>query len=68
MKEVINSMENKFEWWGYRHINGNLQAKRYFSELDLEDADESPFVAKRTEVFMASSREEALKIIDNLTK
>lgn len=61
-------MENKLEWWGYRHTNGNLQAKRYWSDDDLQDADESPFVAKRTHVFLASSREEALEIIDSLTK
>jgi len=60
--------QNKFQWWGYRHTNGNLQAKRYFDKRDLDDADESPFVAKRTQVFMASSREEALQIIDELTK
>lgn len=61
-------METKFEWWGYRHTNGNIQAKRYFDRRDLEDADESPFVVKRTEVFLASGREEALKIVEEETK
>lgn len=60
--------EQKFEWWGYRHTNGSLQAKRYFDPRDLEDADESPFCAKRTGVFLAGSREEALKIIEEKTK
>lgn len=60
--------EEKLEWWGYRHTNGSLQAKRYWSDDDLQDADESPFVKERTGVFLASSREEALKIIDEQTK
>lgn len=49
-------------WWAYRHTNGGIQLKRYFSESDLEDADESPFVQKRTGVFEACSREEAFAI------
>lgn len=61
-------MENKLEWWGYRHTNGGIQAKRYFDQRDLDDADESPFVAKRTTPFLASGREEALKIVEELTK
>jgi len=60
--------KEKFKWWGYRHTNGSLQAKRFFDGRDLDDADESPFVAKRTNPFFASGREEALKIVEELTK
>lgn len=60
--------ENKFQWWGYRHTNGGVQAKRYFDQRDLDDARESPFCAKVTGVFLAESREEALQMVDNLTQ
>lgn len=50
-------------WWGYRHTNGTLQAKRYFSPQDLTEACESPFVAEVCPPFAASGRDEALKII-----
>ena len=52
-------MNNK--WWCYLHINGNIQAKRYFDQRDLEDADESPFVKVRSKPFMASGRKDAIK-------
>lgn len=35
-------------WWGYRHVSGTLQAKRYFDKLDIEDAQESDFVKKNS--------------------
>lgn len=50
-------------WWGYRHINGSLQAKRYFSTEDLSEARQSPFVASVCPPFSAAGRDEALKII-----
>jgi len=50
-------------WWGYRHVNGSLQAKRFFSEADLDEANDSPFVARIVPQFAAASREDALKII-----
>ena len=37
-------MNNKF--WGYIHVNGQLQVKRYFDKQDIDEAKESPFVAK----------------------
>lgn len=56
-------MQNALLWWGYRHTNGNLQAKRYFSTLDVLEAVDSPFVDEVVEPFEAKGREEALKII-----
>lgn len=31
-------------WWGYQHQSGTLHTKRFFSELDISEAEESPFV------------------------
>lgn len=53
----------KNEWWGYLHTNGSIQAKRYFSQLDICEAKESPFVKQVVSSFEAVSREEALKYI-----
>jgi len=51
------------KWWGYLHINGNIQVKRFFSDLDLEEAYESPFVKEVFIPFEADNREEAIKYI-----
>lgn len=53
-------------WWGYMHINGSLQVKRYFDALCLRDAHESPFVAKVVGPFDATDREDALKKAEEL--
>jgi len=47
-------------WWAYRHTNGTIQLKRYLGIEDFADADESPFVAHRTDRFLASDRAEAM--------
>lgn len=51
------------DWWGYLHINGSIQAKRYFSDLDISEAWDSPFVLKAEGPFKAADREEALEIL-----
>ena len=48
------------QWWGYKHINGTFHPKRYFSNEDLLEAIESPFVEIISNVFMAEDREDAL--------
>lgn len=58
---------NKLLWWGYLHTSGTLQAKRYFGELDIQEAHESPFCKKVVGPFEASDRDEALTIVKNLT-
>jgi len=54
-------------WWGYRHVNETIQAKRYFSEDDLKEARQSDYVAKVCGPFPAQDREEALHIVARLT-
>ena len=49
------------EWYGYLHINGNIQVKRYFSREDIFEADCSPFVKRTTDTFEAENREDAEK-------
>lgn len=59
---------NKLDWWGYLHTNGHIQVKRYFDARCFEDADESPFVVKRTNVFKASDRDDAIEIVKSQLK
>jgi len=51
-------------WWGYRHINGALAAKRYFAPADLTRAMESPFVSSICMPFDARGKIEALNILE----
>lgn len=60
--------EEKMLWWGYRHVSGTYQVKRYFSKLDVEEAHQSDFCAEVVGPFEASGRDEALKIVKQLTK
>ena len=57
-------MEHKLEWWGYRHVSGTLQAKRYFGVRDISEALESPFVQDVAGPFLAKDRDEALEILE----
>ena len=50
-------------WWGYKHINGSIQVKRFFGKVDLIEAEGSPFVRKVFQPFEAEGREDAIKII-----
>lgn len=47
-------------WWGYKHVNGSYQAKRYFDKIDITDAISSSFVANVVGPFEAEDRAEAL--------
>lgn len=53
----------KNKWWGYIHINGNPQVKRYFDPSDIKEANESPFVTKVIQPFEATNRDEALEYV-----
>lgn len=55
----------KNRWWGYLHINGTIQAKRFFSGLDVSEAMDSDFVLRVHGPFEAEGREEALKILSD---
>ena len=60
-------MIDAISWWAYLHVNGTIQLKRYWGDpLDLREADESPFVDKRTDAFTADSRVAALEIAEKL--
>lgn len=54
-------------WWGYKHTSGTYQAKPYLARIDLEEAYESPFCQVVVGPFEASSRDEALKIVEEKT-
>lgn len=57
-------------WWGYKHINGNYQAKPYTAEwgpMELDDAYESPFCDVVLGPIVAKDRDDALKIIKRMT-
>jgi len=57
------------KWWGYLHKQGTIQAKRYFSPLDTQEAEESPFVQRVIYPFEANNRAEAIAHIkEELTR
>lgn len=51
-------MINELTWWAYKHVNGTVHIKRFFGLQDLQEADESPFVAERTGI-ITGTRENA---------
>ena len=53
------------KWWGYIHITGSIQVKRYFSELDTQEAEESPFVEQVIYPFEAENREHAIIYVNH---
>ena len=56
-------------WWGYLHTSGTLQVKRYFSQLDIDEAIESPFCDTVRGPWEAENREEAInQLKSDLTK
>lgn len=52
------------QWWGYLHTNGSLQVKRFFSQQDLDEAWESPFVVSVAGPWHCDGREQALAKLD----
>lgn len=54
---------SQFLWWGYIHVNGSIQVKRYFDKRDLDDAYESDFVGRIFQPFECESREDAFNRI-----
>jgi len=51
-------------WYGYQYKQGGFQTKPYFSDLDVQEALDSPFVVNVVYPFEAANREEALKITE----
>ena len=56
-------MSNQNWWWGYYHTNGHIQAKRYFSQDDITEADKSPFCKESFGPFEADDRDDAINIL-----
>jgi len=54
-------------WWGYKHVSGTYQAKRYFEPLDITEAIESPMCEIVTQPFEAENREDAIEKVKKLT-
>jgi hypothetical protein len=54
-------------WWGYKHTSGTYQAKRYFSSLDIVEAEDSPFCEMVVGPFEAEDRDDALRQVKELT-
>ena len=50
------------EWWGYLHMNGSIQVKRYYDADDLKFALESDFVVRVCGPFDALNRFDAIEI------
>lgn len=63
VKSLKSYKMSDFQWWGYLHVSGTLQAKRYFDVQDIKEAIESPFVDKVHGPFPAQDRDDALKIL-----
>jgi len=53
-------------WWGYLHSNGQVQVKRWFGDVKdyTDDCYDNEFVQEVVRPFVANSREDALKIIN----
>ena len=58
----------ELKWWGYRHVNGTIQVKRFFDMGDINEAKSSPFVEICHGPFPAKTREEAIAEVDRNTR
>lgn len=47
------------KFWGYKHTSGTIHTKRFFDQMDISEAQESPFVARIMMPFEASGIDEA---------
>lgn len=53
-------------WWGYEHVAGTFQIKRFFDVKDIIDANDSPFCKHVVGPFEAENRDEALDLLQTL--
>jgi len=56
-------MADKNKYWGYIHVDGSLIVKRFFSNLDITEALESPFVKQVFSEVEADDIQAARKIL-----
>ena len=59
---------SEFYWWGYRHVNGSINVKRYFNRADIDEAYNSDFVMSVAEPFLADGRQDALNQASKMLK
>ena len=57
-------MEDALMWYGYRHIDGTIHAKRYFRPDDIQECRESNFVEDIYGPFECDSRTKAMEQIE----
>ena len=55
-------------WYGYRHVDGEIDVKRYFDPGDLREIEESDFVAEHCGPYLAEGRADATEIAINTLK
>jgi hypothetical protein len=57
-------------WWGYLHLNGTIQLKRWFGDTeDYEgDCENNPFTVKIVKPFMAPDYNYAFKELESRLK
>lgn len=67
MKNKRIDEPNKLLWWGYKHISGTYQAKRYWDKRDTQEAEESEFCEQVVYPFEAETRDEAIEIVKQRT-
>ncbi len=63
----LRTTQTTNKWWGYRHTSGSVQAKRFFDQMDIDEANQSPFCKHVIGPFDAATREEALSIVEKRT-
>ena len=59
--EKQGEVMSELQWWGYTHINGSPQLKRYFSEQDIIEAKLSEMVMDTRGPVDAENREDAMR-------
>lgn len=57
---------NKLQWWGYLHTNKSIQVKPFYSDMDISEAQQSPFVLQVFGPFFADDRNDAIEQIKKL--
>jgi len=59
-KERVEALMKLPLWWGYLHVNGAVQVKRFFDNRELIEAYESSFVQAVCTPMPCKDRAEAL--------
>ena len=65
-KLKLKKTKTKALWWGYVHNNGEIRARIYYSESDIQSARESDFVNEVYGPIWAYDRNDAIFKINEL--